>query len=89
LLRQRCFIAVSQDPLLLSKKTLRFNLNPDALVSDDVIVGALTRAGLWSHFFAGDTHFGGEIATAINISGFGKHTILDQKISLFQELSVG
>ena len=27
--------------------------------------------------------------TVINISGFGEHSILDQKISQFQELSVG
>jgi ATP-binding cassette subfamily C (CFTR/MRP) protein 1 len=92
LLRQRCFIAVSQDPLPLPNETLRFNLDPDASVSDDVLVVALTKAGLWSHFVEGDdTHFaGGEIATAIiNISGFGEHPILDQKVSLFQELSVG
>ena len=80
---------MSQDPLLLSNETLRFNLDPDASVSDDVIVGALTKAGLRSHFFLDDTHFGGEITTAINISGFGEHPILDQKISLFQELSAG
>jgi len=29
------------------------------------------------------------MATVINISGFGEHSILDQKISQFQELSVG
>ena len=89
LLRQRCFIAVSQDTLFVSNETLRFNLDPDASVSDDIIIGALTKAGLWSHFSAGDTHIGGEIATIINISGFGGHPVLDQKISLFQELSVG
>ena len=57
--------------------------------SDDVIVGALTKAGLLSHFFLDDTHFGEETTTAINISGFGEHPILDRKISQFQELSVG
>ena len=86
LLRQRCFIAVSQDSLVLSNESLRFNLDPDASASDDIIIGALTKAGLWSHFSASDTHNGGAI---INISGFGEHPVLDQKISLFQELSVG
>lgn len=89
MLRRRCFIAVSQDPLVLSNETLRFNLDPDALVSDDIIISALAKAGLWSHFSAGDMQFGGEIVAVINISGFGEHPILDEKISRFQELSVG
>jgi ATP-binding cassette subfamily C (CFTR/MRP) protein 1 len=89
LLRQRCFIAVSQDTLVLSNESLRFNLDPDNSASDEIIIGALSKAGLWSHFSAGDTHFGEEIASVINISGYGEHPILDQKISLFQELSVG
>lgn len=88
-LLRRCFIAVSQDPLLLPSESLRFNLDPDASVSDDTLVAALTKAGLWSHFFEDDTHFGGERATVMDISGFGEHQILDQKVSSFQELSVG
>lgn len=89
LLRQQCFIAVSQDSLLLPNETLRFNLDPNASVSDEVLVDALSKAGLWSHFFECDTQIGGEIAILINISGFGEHPILDRKVSLFQELSVG
>lgn len=89
ILRRRCFIAVSQDPLVLFNETLRFNLDPDASVSDEIIIGALSKVRLWSHFSAGNTQSGGEMPTVINISGFGEHSILDQKISQFQELSVG
>jgi ABC-type multidrug transport system fused ATPase/permease subunit len=80
---------VSQDPLLLPNETLRFNLDPDASISDDALVVALNKGGLWSHFFEGHTYFGVEPATVINIPGSGEHPILDQKISIFQELSVG
>jgi ATP-binding cassette, subfamily C (CFTR/MRP), member 1 len=85
LLRQRCFITVSQDALLLPEETLRFNLDPDYSVSDEALIVALTKAGLWSYFVKSDKRIEGGIA----ITGFGEHPILDQKVSLFQELSVG
>ncbi len=59
LLRQRCFIAVSQDPLVLSTETLRFNLDPGSFASDEILIDALSKAGLWSHFPAGDAEFDG------------------------------
>lgn len=88
-LRERCFIAVSQDPLLLSNETLRFNLNPYASISDEIVIDALRKTGLWSHFFTGDRHFGEEIDHAIDVLKLGEHPVLDKKLSLFQELSVG
>ncbi|KAE8384470.1 P-loop containing nucleoside triphosphate hydrolase protein [Aspergillus alliaceus] len=88
-LRRRCFVAVSQDPLLLLNETLRFNLDPDASISDDALVVALNKVGLWFHCFEGHTKLGGEPATVINVPGSGEHPILDQKVSNFQELSVG
>jgi ATP-binding cassette, subfamily C (CFTR/MRP), member 1 len=89
LLRGRCFVAVSQDPLILPNEPLRFNLDPDGSVSDDVLIEALTKAGLWPHFFMSDTHSDGEGDTVINISGSDEYPVLDRKVSLFQELSVG
>jgi ABC-type multidrug transport system fused ATPase/permease subunit len=90
LLRQRCFIAVSQDPLLLPNETLRFNLDPDDSVTDNALVDALTETGLWSHFFEGNASFGEERATIIEISeNSDKHPILHRKLSQFQELSAG
>lgn len=76
LLRQRCFIAVSQEPLILPKKTLRFNLEPDASISDEILVAALTKAGLLSHFLKSDTYIEGE--SIIEISGLSDYPILDR-----------
>ncbi|CRG86131.1 Multidrug resistance-associated protein 6 [Talaromyces islandicus] len=86
-LRRRCFVAVSQDPLLLPNETLRFNLDPGYSASDDMVISALANAKLLSHFFEGG-HGGGK-ASAVNISDSDKHPILDRKVSLFPELSVG
>ncbi|KAG2005232.1 hypothetical protein GB937_008929 [Aspergillus fischeri] len=89
LLRRRCFVSVSQDPLLLPNETLRFNLEPDELMPDDALVDALNRAGLWSHFLEGQMHSGGDPTTVLEISGSGEHAILDQKLSIFPKLSIG
>ena len=89
-LRQRCFIALSQDPLLLPNETLRFNLDPDSSVTDDALVDALTETGLWLHFLEGNTSYDEEGVTIIDVSeDFDKHPILHRKLALFQELSVG
>ncbi|KAI0391308.1 putative ABC transporter [Xylariaceae sp. FL0594] len=78
-LRQRCFVTVSQDPLLLHDETLRFNLDPgissSSSSSDDVIVEALYRTGLWKHFSSMGTPYTG--------------SILDQKMSALPSMSVG
>ncbi|GAB0146635.1 hypothetical protein EsHS_00007028 [Epichloe bromicola] len=90
LLRQRCFIAVSQDPLLLFNETLRFNLDPDASESESILIDALAKVRLMSHFFDARTHLlGEEMATVINMADSTEHPILDQKLSSFAHLSVG
>ncbi|KAF5016110.1 hypothetical protein F66182_12314, partial [Fusarium sp. NRRL 66182] len=90
ILRQQCFIAVSQDPLLLPNETLRFNLDPDGSVTDDDLVDALTETGLWSHFFEGGTSIDVEGASIIEFSeDSDEHPVLHRKFALFQELSVG
>ncbi|KAK2051438.1 P-loop containing nucleoside triphosphate hydrolase protein, partial [Colletotrichum caudatum] len=55
LIRERCFIAISQDPFVLSQASLRFNLDPSGSLSDETIVAALQRVRMWSHFEAGDS----------------------------------
>lgn len=90
LLRQRCFIAISQDPLLLPNETVGFNLDPDSSVTDDALVDALTETGLWSHFSESNTSYDEEGATIIDVSeDSDKDPILHCKLALFQELSVG
>ncbi|KAK8078302.1 hypothetical protein PG996_004472 [Apiospora saccharicola] len=95
LLRERCFIALSQDPLFLANETVRFNLDPEGLASEDNIVSALTRTGLWPHFRAASTDDddADENAaipqSAVPRSGSGKHATLDRPLAQFPELSVG
>ena len=89
LLRRQCFVTVSQDTLLLSNETLRFNLDPDGTLQDNIIIDALVRTGLW-HKFAengiGKKYVG--YGTVDNADS-GKHPVLDEKVSELQELSVG
>ncbi|EDN95157.1 hypothetical protein SS1G_11032 [Sclerotinia sclerotiorum 1980 UF-70] len=92
-LRQRCFITVSQDPLLLFSETLRFNLDPDASSSNEALIASLKRAGLWSHFMQEaaelDEILRTESGFAIDVSPYNQHPILDKTLSLFSGLSVG
>ncbi|TDZ21488.1 ABC transporter atnG [Colletotrichum orbiculare MAFF 240422] len=50
LVRQRCFVTVGQDALVLGQASLRFNLDPSSSLSDEDIAAALQRTSLWSHF---------------------------------------
>lgn len=81
---------MSQDTLLLSNETLRFNLDPDASSTDDIIIAALVRAGLW-HLFSGKfTDGSGNLGYGtIDSPVSGKHSVLDKKVSEFQDLSGG
>ncbi|RAH84629.1 putative ABC transporter [Aspergillus japonicus CBS 114.51] len=91
LLRQRGFIAVSQDARLFPHETLRFNLDPDSAASDEMIAFALGKAGLWKHFSAVEALGADDsLATVIDIPGHGvEHPVLNRKVSSFPELSVG
>ncbi|KAI0410502.1 ABC transporter-like protein [Xylaria grammica] len=82
-LRRRCFIAVTQDALLMPNETLRFNLDPDLSTPDDLITHALSKTRLLAHFLTGNTQLSAEAASFVD------HPILDRKLSLFKELSVG
>ncbi|KDN60706.1 hypothetical protein CSUB01_04114 [Colletotrichum sublineola] len=77
LIRQRCFITVTQDPFVLGQASLRFNLDPSGSLSDMAIVAALERTHMWSHFEAGDSPPGkaGEI--------------LDSSVSSLPQMSAG
>ncbi|TRX93894.1 hypothetical protein FHL15_005276 [Xylaria flabelliformis] len=95
-LRQRCFITVSQDPLLLLNETLRFNLDPGASAIDETIIAALSKTGLSSHFSRRRTADRIEEADSIeetdtfgNFASLSERPILDQRMSLFSELSAG
>ncbi|UKZ49723.1 hypothetical protein TrVGV298_003971 [Trichoderma virens] len=48
IVRQKCFITISQEPFLIPQATLRFNLDPHSIVSDEVLEMALQKVGIWS-----------------------------------------
>lgn len=93
LLRERGFVTVAQDSLLFSNETLRFNLDPDASLPNDILIDTLIRTKLWSHFSTAGTNVGGshdaEAISDVNTAPFREHPILDQKVSQFRELSTG
>ncbi|KAI0521679.1 putative ABC transporter [Xylaria bambusicola] len=95
-LRQRCFITVSQDPLLLLHETVRFNLDPSASIPNEVLMEALRKCELSSHFSRGQTTDPTEGRSSFEQTDIdkyegpnGEHPILDQKLLEFSELSVG
>ncbi|KAK4069703.1 uncharacterized protein Triagg1_6833 [Trichoderma aggressivum f. europaeum] len=50
IVRQKCFITITQEPFLIPQATLRFNLDPHSIVSDEVLQMALQKVGIWSSF---------------------------------------
>ncbi|KAB5582239.1 putative ABC transporter [Coniochaeta sp. 2T2.1] len=88
IIRQRCFVTVSQDALILANETLRFNMDPYGLLQDEVIIEALQETKLWNHFTTREntsTTSSPDPEPAV----YRDHSILDQKLSSFSELSVG
>ncbi|PTB62314.1 hypothetical protein BBK36DRAFT_1172514 [Trichoderma citrinoviride] len=45
--RQKCFITITQEPFFIPQATLRFNLDPHSAVSDEVLQDALERVNVW------------------------------------------
>ncbi|KAF7943713.1 uncharacterized protein EAE97_005783 [Botrytis byssoidea] len=93
ILRQRCFITVSQDPLLLFNESLRFNLDPDAALSNEALIASLDRTELWEHFKQGSAGMNEILETESGLSidnlPYNQHPILDMNLSMLSELSVG
>ncbi|KAI1809574.1 putative ABC transporter [Poronia punctata] len=54
ILREKCFVTISQDPLILPNETLRFNLSPSPQTStspdDEIFMDAISKVGLSSQF---------------------------------------
>lgn len=75
IVRQRCFITVSQDSFLMPDATLRFNLDAYSMVSDQALETALLKVGLWAHL----------CSTSTGLS----QSPLDQRLSSLPALSVG
>lgn len=86
LVRQFCFITVPQDNFIVLDESLRFNLDPNHEVDDELIVTALSMAKLWEHFRSIDESECLEVDTSCSDS-FSK--ILDRKMTTMRELSGG
>lgn len=82
LLRQRCFITVSQDALVFNSETLRYNLDPSISLPNHVLVDALTRTGLWKHFTQ-------QQQDSEDGDLYEEDTILDRTVSAANNLSFG
>ena len=76
---------------MLSNETLRFNMDPTGMVEDDVIMEALQKTYLREHFTQGGTTSPAVEPDAESTVEpvYHDHSILDQKLSSFSELSVG
>nr|WNZ75576.1 hypothetical protein [Trichoderma harzianum] len=48
IVRQKCFITITQEPFLIPQATLRLNLDPHSIVSDEILQMALQKVGIWS-----------------------------------------
>ncbi|KAI5920739.1 putative ABC transporter [Camillea tinctor] len=82
LLRQRCFITVSQDVLIFDNETLRYNLDPSISLPNHTLVDALTRTALWKHFTQQQQGSGdGNV--------YEENAILDQTVATANKLSFG
>ena len=78
-LRQRCFITIPQDPVILPDASLHFNIDPSESLSDKVLIIALEKTQLWHIFSAAEPMDSTESAQGI----------LDMPLSSLPSLSTG
>ncbi|KAL5094611.1 hypothetical protein Trisim1_005344 [Trichoderma cf. simile WF8] len=74
IVRQKCFITITQEPFLIPQATLRFNLDPHSIVSDEILQMALQKVGIWS---------------ALSSRSDTSAEVLDSEFSTLPVLSVG
>ncbi|KAI0133901.1 ABC transporter [Xylariales sp. AK1849] len=79
LIRERCFITITQDPFVFGQATLRFNLDSAASLRDEAIAAALQRVGLWAHFTSGRS----------NVSPTEFRCIMDKEMADLPPMSAG
>ncbi|KAK2028383.1 ABC transporter [Colletotrichum zoysiae] len=79
LIRERCFITITQDPFVFGQATLRFNLDFSSSLPDEAIAASLQRAGLWSHFTYGRP----------NLSLTETRSVLDKEMADLPTMSAG
>lgn len=80
LIRQRCFITITQDSFILGPASLRFNLDPSTSLPHESIVAALERTQLWHHFASG---------TPVSSGTMAARKILDSPMASLPQMSIG
>jgi ATP-binding cassette subfamily C (CFTR/MRP) protein 1 len=84
--RQRCFITVPQDAVVLAHASLRFNLDPWGFFSDEDIIASLQKTHL-------DAHFGRRSLNDTEVMNGGSimHTdnYLDTPVTVLPHMSTG
>ena len=82
---------------MLANETIRFNLDPESAVSDEILVEKLTSARLWN-VFSGSRDLnralepengGGHEGSPVGDEPFVDHPVLDRNVSEFPALSAG
>jgi ATP-binding cassette subfamily C (CFTR/MRP) protein 1 len=89
LLRERCFVTIAQDPLIMPGETLRYNLDPSLLESDAVLFKALAQAALGAHFTREDGDAGSSSTLNNGTEEVADGAFLDVEISKLPALSAG
>ncbi|KAH7034680.1 ABC transporter-like protein [Microdochium trichocladiopsis] len=85
ILRQRCFVTIPQDAILLSQPSLRFNLDPTESLSDETLLTALSKVRLRDHLAL---H---EVRANASAAGGSEQArlMLERPLSALPALSVG
>jgi ATP-binding cassette, subfamily C (CFTR/MRP), member 1 len=88
IVRERCFVTVSQEPLLFADSTLRLNVDPSESLSNQTIMDTLVKVKLWQHFSIPEM-----LRSADNgeneLNPSTSHPLLDASLSSLPTLSTG
>ncbi|KXJ96142.1 ABC transporter type 1, transmembrane domain-containing protein [Microdochium bolleyi] len=84
-LRERCFVTVPQDAVLLGQASLRFNLDPTESLSDETLFAVLSKVRMREHFVLQE--YDTEVASTTDPSR--SDGLLEQPLSALPAFSVG
>ncbi|KAK7756997.1 hypothetical protein SLS62_001013 [Diatrype stigma] len=89
-IRERCFVAVPQEPLLLSEATLRFNLDPSETLANHTILDVLDKVHMKRHFSSAIQHHLSSAGSPSHDPPPPSHDpMLDRELGSFPPLSGG
>lgn len=78
-LRRQCFITIPQDTFIVADASLRFNLDPENVLTAEALVAVLEITQIWTHFCHGNDESDSDFA----------EKILDLEMSSLPPLSTG